>query len=230
MLVLRLAPLDALLSHATDMPDAHWLSEHDQQRQARFGSAQRARQFRAGRWLLRQMLFEVGVLPRRDAPAVQLLIGSEGAPRLAQVPGWELSISHSGAWVGCALATRRVGLDIEHERPRSDLAGLAAMVGLGADATAGDLGTAWTLKEAALKHDGRALDLGLLPRLRADPAPATQANALSWRAAGTGLHIALVSEAMPQLCFEPPPDLDCEAARHWKVSLPSALGDSRQAG
>ncbi|NMH94222.1 4'-phosphopantetheinyl transferase superfamily protein [Pseudonocardia bannensis] len=87
-----------------------------------------------------------------------------GKPRLADEPGTTgFSLTHSGDLVGVAVSDGPVGLDVEHVRPLTDVAGMAAHVcsptelarPLPAE-TAAFL-TTWTRKEALLKATGEGL-------------------------------------------------------------------------
>jgi 4'-phosphopantetheinyl transferase len=102
-----------------------WLGEGERLRHARFVRAERARQFVAGRVLLRLAIGELlNVAPR----TVELLERPGNAPALVfpERPGLGLSISHSGPWVACAASLEApVGLDIERIDPARDLVALA---------------------------------------------------------------------------------------------------------
>jgi len=102
-----------------------WLSEAERLRHARFVRAERARQFVAGRVLLRLAIGALlGVAPR----TVELFERPGNAPALVfpERPGLGLSISHSGPWVACAVSLAApVGLDIERIDPARDLVALA---------------------------------------------------------------------------------------------------------
>jgi 4'-phosphopantetheinyl transferase len=102
-----------------------WLSQAERLRHARFVRAERARQFVAGRVLLRMAIGELlGVAPG----TVELLERPGNAPALVspERPRLGLSISHSGPWVACAVSLESpVGLDIERIDPARDLVALA---------------------------------------------------------------------------------------------------------
>ncbi|AEA24938.1 4'-phosphopantetheinyl transferase [Pseudonocardia dioxanivorans CB1190] len=88
-----------------------------------------------------------------------------GKPRLAPVGdgGPEFSFTHSGDLVGLAVADVPVGLDVEHHRALSDVAGMAEHVSSPAEkarpapATTGEFLRVWTRKEALLKATGDGL-------------------------------------------------------------------------
>ncbi len=98
---------------------------------------------------------------------------THGKPELAGTPDVSFSVSHSGAIGVVAVAKDgvKVGVDIEHVRPRSNLSGLAART-LGAEALAAWRGApeaeqltrflgAWTAKEAYLKAIGTGITVRL---------------------------------------------------------------------
>ncbi len=81
----------------------------------------------------------------REVAAAALRFPYGGKPHAPGLP--DFSISHSGRWVGCAVATAgRVGLDLECAGP--ECAGTTP---------ARDLGD-WTAREAVLKAAGASLD------------------------------------------------------------------------
>jgi 4'-phosphopantetheinyl transferase len=103
-----------------------WLSRQEQARARQFVRPLRARQFVAGRILLRQALASL----LRIAPQQVALQERAGqAPLLLSGDGLGFSIAHSGNWVGCACGDAgALGLDIElidHERDVDSLAAQA---------------------------------------------------------------------------------------------------------
>lgn len=107
---------DALLAGCLD-----WLGEGELARYRRFLRRERQRQFLIGRVLARQALGAVlGVAP-------QAMVLTQAAGQKPALEGAELSISHSGPWVACAVGTgTAVGLDIELVDPARDIGALAA--------------------------------------------------------------------------------------------------------
>ena len=74
----------------------------------------RARQWLAGRVLAHQLLRELN-----DAPAT-LHNDANGRPFFRELPGYGVSLSHSGEWVAALLSTTEpVGTDIEMIRPKA---------------------------------------------------------------------------------------------------------------
>lgn len=104
---------------------AGWLGPGERARCARFARAERRRQFIAGRALLRLAL---GRLLGVEARAIVLRERPGNAPALetAAPPATGFSISHSGAWIACAVSSVcPIGLDIERIDPRRDVLALA---------------------------------------------------------------------------------------------------------
>lgn len=103
-----------------------WLSPAELQRYHCFVRRERQRQFLIGRVLLRQALGRLLGMPGK---AICLLERPGDAPSLALAGSASvgLSVSHSGAWIACAVsATSALGLDIEVIDPARDLDALAA--------------------------------------------------------------------------------------------------------
>ena len=76
--------------------------------------ALRSRQWLAGRVLARRLLQELN-----DTPAL-MHSDANGRPYFAEVPGYGVSLSHSGEWAAGLLCTRgAVGIDIELVRPKA---------------------------------------------------------------------------------------------------------------
>jgi 4'-phosphopantetheinyl transferase len=208
-----LSPVEALLAAQTEP-----LSTAEQARATGLASELRRRQYQASRQLLRRLLRAVG--EKRDGDALPL--STEGRPRVLDRPALYLSISHSGAWVACALADRPVGIDIERERPGRDLAGLGALIGAAGEPQA--FYTAWTLKEAVLKRAGQGLDYEQLALWRPEPALPRAAGVASWcidAADGEpALFVALACEGVAEAGIEWSGALEPRATGHWR--LPSA--------
>src|SRR5690625_6590504 len=97
-----------------------WLarfSPAEQRRLERFAHEDARRQFIAGRCLARELL-------SLQAPETERWqLAASGPPHIAQRPDWQLSISHSGDWIGAALGPASIGIDLEAtHRPRRHLA------------------------------------------------------------------------------------------------------------
>jgi len=151
-----------------------WLarfSPAEQRRLERFAHEDARRQFIAGRCLARELL-------SLQAPETERWqLAASGPPHIAQRPDWQLSISHSGDWIGAALGPASIGIDLEAtHRPRRHLAiarryfhdeearALAALAGAERERLFQYM---WTAREAYLK----ALEAGIadgLKRLRVE--------------------------------------------------------------
>ncbi|MDY0745046.1 4'-phosphopantetheinyl transferase superfamily protein [Paucibacter sp. R3-3] len=193
---LRLAHGDTL----SWQPDVSWLAVGERARLASLGSDRRRQDFLAGRWLLRLTLSECA----GSGPDEQRVdIDADG--RTLCEPGLFANLSHSGDWLACAVADTPVGVDIERaDRPRGDLAGLAAMVH-GPTPCAELAGVAepqrlrrfyelWTLKEAALKRAGLGLDFARMRAMEFRPDPTGDALSLVHEEAGLVLAVLAAPE------------------------------------
>lgn len=173
-----------------------WLSDAERARLAGIVAEPRRRQFLAARWLLRDLLQQHAPGSRPEdwsvsaaadgPPQARLRQGAEPASSEARL---HLSISHSGAWVACALADHPIGIDLEARPPRRQRDLEALMHGIG---SAGELGrwrqTAaaarelafyrmWVIKEAWLKARGEGVTPGRLRQLHTRPAMPADARA-----------------------------------------------------
>jgi hypothetical protein len=181
-----------------------WLSPAECERWAGFSGAQRRRQFVAGRWLARRLL---GHASSADAAGVVLTVDPEG--RCIAPSPWRVSISHSGGWIGVALAREAlVGLDLQVESPGRDWRSLAAFAGLQPCPDAAHFHRHWTLAEAWLKAHPDITSLSTLRGMRWRPEPAGPA----WHGQVGDLHWAFVGAAAPEWvtgllpqCVEPAP-------------------------
>lgn len=193
---------------AASLPaDLGFLSDSERLRAADFGNVRRREQFLRARWLARCMLAaRLGGTPRDWSLSAA---ASEGPRILSSLPSpLFLSLSHSGGWVGCALAPVPVGLDLETaERPRR-IGELARKV-----CTPGEIaelemlsGTAqqqafyrmWTLKEAWFKRAGTGIQLEGMRALKTSLQPsAAAANAATF--AQPGLQVAVCADAVEPL-------------------------------
>jgi 4'-phosphopantetheinyl transferase len=131
-----------------------WLSEEEAACLASFGARKRRREFVAGRAAARALLADrLDTSPER----VPLRRADDDAVDVLET-GWSVSISHSGPHALAACARHRIGVDLEHIRPRDpaiarflfapDDRGLVDALPYDADAA---LILCWTLKEAVLK-------------------------------------------------------------------------------
>ena len=182
-------------------------SDDRRARAARFRFRADALRCLAAEALLRHALAERHGLP---AAAIALETSPEGKPRLAGLPGIHFNLSHSGAWVLCAVHDGPVGVDVEEVRPRDPLTAGSVMTpeelrrfrSLPAPAATAYFYRLWTLKESLLKAMGTGL--GLDPRgIRLDfrglgitAAHATVPGA-RWRL----LELPLPDDARAAICF-----------------------------
>lgn len=102
------------------------LSEGEQRRYRAFVRAERQRQFVAGRVLLRQALGSVAGVPPAAIVVEEQLARAPAAMLSTGRAAPYFSISHSGAWVACAVSAQvALGLDIELRDSSRDHVALA---------------------------------------------------------------------------------------------------------
>lgn len=163
-----------------------WLSPPERARMARFGTDALRQRYLVGRATLRWLLGRaLGVAPER----VALERGERGRPRLADTPGLDFNVTHTGGegMVGFARGMR-IGVDIERTDRAINASGIARkfMTSAERDALPADADAArrvllrlWTCKEAMSKATGDGvsapfgrIDVALAPapRLAAGPA------------------------------------------------------------
>lgn len=121
------------LLHMATVPDSELqallgrLGDSERARYDQFGAPRRARQFVAGRLLLRHVLSRWLSIPRS---AISVVERSGQAPALQLADDFaapHFSVSHSGDWIAVACSTQGpVGVDIELRNPERDVARLAA--------------------------------------------------------------------------------------------------------
>jgi 4'-phosphopantetheinyl transferase len=219
------------VSRVQDLPEGDLgdvaLSAGDQQRLDTFVSTRRRRQFLAVRVLARQLcLREFGPV----AAAWLISTRADGSPGIVGAPqGCEVSLTHSADWVGCAVADRAVGIDLEcshrNGRPR-DLDGLAAisfssavqqfLLALpDADRPVAFL-ERWTLAEAWCKQGRLGLDPARTRALRFDAAD--PGHAWTWSRMDQGWPVVLaVCCAGHPANTKPTPGPDWHAQGVWQV-------------
>ena len=131
-----------------------WLSQEEDACVSSFGSDKRRREFVAGRAVARQLLADcLDVAPDR----VPLRRAEDEAVDVVGT-NWRVSISHSGPHALAAAARHRIGVDLEHIKPRDPAIArflfapedrdLIEELPYDSDAA---LILCWTLKEAVLK-------------------------------------------------------------------------------
>lgn len=218
LLLAAQAPLAARAQQAVP----GWLTADEEARLAGMQHAARRQEFMACRWALRHLLAMGNHTPagdwRLDAPegrAPHLNAKHHGAAAAAAT---HLSLSHSGAWLACAVAPQPVGIDLEvrdiQSPGRRDVLALAAMAcspGELAQLQALADGPArqrhflqiWSLKEAYFKCTGTGVDFSAIRRIECRPVEGTAhgaalgqsevlACARSWQGTtGAGLDVLL---------------------------------------
>ncbi len=185
----RLARLDVAAGEA-QANGLHWLTEDEALRLQAMTAPARRHSFIAGHWLARKLAAD---WLQVDMPCIALHRHVDGRPQLlidGAPSSLSLSLSHSGDWLACAIATVPVGIDIELPRRRRNLDALARFAFSPdeverlqrlpeAERSAG-FHLLWTLKEARGKRTGE----GLLPeqsrRITAQSSDAADADAMSW--------------------------------------------------
>lgn len=168
-----------------------WLSPPEHARWASFRAERRRREFLAGRWLARLLLARL-----RGGEPASLVLTQDANGRCGAPEPWQLSISHSGDWVGVAMADdgAPVGFDLQLESPTRDWSALAAFAGLQPCPDAAYFYRHWTLAEAWLKAHPEISSLTELrgQRWRSDAAGA------AWQGQAGDLHWAFVGAAAPE--------------------------------
>jgi phosphopantetheinyl transferase len=125
----ELAAVFWLIQRSADVPpDDEWLAPTERETLAALRSVKRRRDWRLGRWTVKQALVELArgsAISIRDPAHVIIRTYPSGAPYCCvngcAVP-WSISISHSHDRGLCAIApaATAVGCDIEREEPRID--------------------------------------------------------------------------------------------------------------
>lgn len=182
-----------------------WTLADDRVESERFRRPERQFQFLAGRALLRRLLSRATGTPswriKRDGEGRPVALDAAGRP------GPDVSISHAGRWVACAVARGgRIGVDVEVPNPRRDALALARACLSPAEGEAvareGEpaLLRAWTVREALAKAMGGGVMRALELRLPPDLPPHSAAVVLDGRRwavaelAGAQFHLALAWE------------------------------------
>ena len=128
------------------------------------------------RGLRRELLAEC---LRRDSGALTFATAEEGKPLLADAPGWDFNLSHSGDFVVVAVRKGAVGVDLEQIRGVREMERLveryfhmdevSAWQRLAEPLKIEGFFKLWTAREAAMKCAGLGLARGLA-QTRVDPA------------------------------------------------------------
>ncbi len=130
------------------------------------GDSRREQIRRAGRLVLRYGLKHVW---HREPGTLNITYNPYGKPYLIGAPQVFFNLSHSGAWIVCAIGDREMGIDVEQVR---DICGMPAIVARmfspGEQRLIMDLEgfegldkffSLWTLKESFVKYLGRGFSL-----------------------------------------------------------------------
>lgn len=162
----RIAWTDASLLELAALEAHEALDDLGEQQVRRYAALRgiSARRFLASRWLVRQLAAELTDHDDLRLVTTCLRCGADhGQPRFATAPV-VVSISYSGDRAVVAVAPRAdasaVGIDIEREPVGDPQHPLTALAPLFAPSTPPTL-REWTLVEAALKADGRGLNVDL---------------------------------------------------------------------
>ena len=146
-----------------DLTSAELALLADDERERRFTSAERQRQFLSGRLLARRMLqWRTGV----PAASHRILAGDQGKPYCDGGPA--LTITHAGGLVACCVADLGdVGIDLEPVSGRASIARIAKRFFCAAEVDwlqeqpADRFFMLWVLKEARVKAVGGSIFQGL---------------------------------------------------------------------
>ncbi|GKX63757.1 hypothetical protein SOASR032_23260 [Pragia fontium] len=134
------------------------------QQQSEQFNPKRRQQFLSGRWLLAELIFnQLGWAQLPD-----ITISDNGRPSFISAERLDFNISHSGEYIMVALAQGgRIGLDVEHIRPRKKLLALAAysfsedeyqwLLSLPESCQADGFWQLWTLRESVLKLSAKGV-------------------------------------------------------------------------
>jgi len=153
----RVAAVADVLAQAPAAPES-WLSPSEWARTQRLRVPSRHRHYLAGHWLAR---LQLGRLLDRDPTRCVLIEREHLPPQVLDAP-LQLSLSHSGDWIACALSPVAIGIDLEQRGRGPQLRTFAHLLvaeGESPDELDDDtLLQRWVLKEALIKRDcGSAL-------------------------------------------------------------------------
>lgn len=197
---LRLVRLDAM-ADGLESEAERWLTEGEASRLQAMSLPARRRSFLAGHWLARRLAAD---WLQADVARIALHRHADGRPQLlvddAPSP-LSLSLSHSGDWLACAIASVPIGIDVELPRRTRNLQALARfafapeeverLLSVSEQERPAVFHMLWTLKEARGKRTGE----GLLPeqsrRINTLPSAAGEADAISWRLRDGALALAV---------------------------------------
>lgn len=205
-------------ARAAELPSSlDWLSPQESGRLAGIVAPERREQFLAARWQMRRLLSQaMGGTPRDWV----LTAPPDAPPAVEGLPRWHLSISHSGEWIGCAVAQEPIGLDLEAPRRKRDIAGLVALCctpgeqpmfeGLGEQEREALFHELWTVKESWLKRRREWIAPRRLAQLDARPQHGGEVR--TWRAEGWWLALCAGPGHVRWWSGEPP------IVRSWRIA------------
>ena len=215
-----LAPVSALPNDGRH----DWLGAAERERLQRISSLHRRQQFLAGHWLTREL---VARCSGGASESWEITSTPEGAPLLVSRAGGtsslRMSLSHSGDWVVCAIASAAVGVDLETSRQSRRWRELAEQVlspvecrrlqDLPEEALEAAFHLHWTIKEAWGKRDGQGLRADVARRQTAWECAPEAAQVITWQSTGRCLALACGTASSAQLEGWN----DAPAARHWRI-------------
>lgn len=186
----------------TDKVDLSWLGPEELNRYRAITAKRRRIQFLSGRHFARECLatqtgghWRSYVLSAPDNGPPQLL----QSPACATHKNLHISLSHSGDYLACALATHPIGVDIECSAVTRDWQAMSPFVlrkdeqasvkALADDARRAQFFARWTLKEAWIKQHDKSLSMQAVQCFLSD-----QATAL-----GTVIHTDVWTLAVTQV-------------------------------
>ncbi len=192
----------ALLADGYLDPPAPDFTHEERERARSIASARRREQFLAGRRLAKRMLSSVlGGRPNDW----RISADAASKPRLAG-GGMQLSLSHSGPFVACAIADQAVGIDVEYlarPRPVADMARLvcssqeqATLRQLQGDAANRYFMQGWTRKEARLKQRDLPFGFAELRAIQTESVEATHADVATWFFQEPQLVVSMASQGV----------------------------------
>lgn len=216
-----------------------WLTGSEQARLAALQQLARRQEFIACRYALRHLLATGSSTPaehwRLDAPegrAPQLNADHHGVDAAAST---HLSLSHSGAYLACAVGSQPVGVDLEVKDLRAGRRDVLALAGMAC--TPGELGQLqaldegparyrhflqlWSLKEAYFKCTGTGVDFSVIRRIECRPAgqgddeAQVLAHARAWHGVMAGGHEVMLSVCVLGAGGVPPCSLQVDADVAW---------------
>ncbi len=214
--------------------DDAWLTPEERARLMVMRHPQRRGQFRAGHGCARHLLAQADGGDWREWA---LASGEHGEPlalREGRPSGWHVSIAHSSGLLACAVAQRRIGVDIECvARPRDVLAlaaslhpeaFMAELMASEPDERRARFFRRWTLDEASAKADGRGLMREVLREQVWTPVEPDNADGWSWDLDAGWLALALTEPSREVIQLHTGGVPDGSTMQGWKRSAVRTTG------